>query len=82
MWLRDEFLARSRVADRDREARESARLHGLLAGECLQSHGVTALAASSRRAIANAFAASGRAAIWVARHIDTGIEVEARQVAR
>ena len=82
MWQRDEFLAQSRVADREREARESARLHGLLAGECLQSNGVTAFGASIRRALANAFAASGRAAIWIARHIDTGIEVEARQVAR
>ena len=82
MWQRDEFLAKARVADREREALESARLHGLLADEYLPSMGVTAIGPSSRRAIANVFAASGRAAIWIARQIDTGIDVEARRVAR
>ena len=81
MWQRDEFLANARAADREREARESARMHGLVAGEYLPSGGVTGSGPSIRRATANAFAASGRAAIWVARQIDTGIDAEARRVA-
>ena len=81
MWQRDEFLARARVADREREARASARIRGLLEGERLPVR-ATSIGASMRRSIANVFAASGRAAMWLARQIDNGVEVEASRAAR
>ena len=81
MWQRDEFLAQARAADREREACESARIHGLVAGEYLPSLARPGLGPSIRRATASVFAASGRAAIWVARQIDTGVDAEAPRVA-
>lgn len=72
MW-RDEFLARERIAERDRAIREVTRARNLLSGEDVPAamDGGTA-----RRAVARLLAAGARGALSMAHRLDAGVDID------
>ena len=72
MWIRDEFLARDRVAERDRELLASARVRGLLVPRESAPVDLGPDLRVTRRTIARALARAGRAAVAAACRLDPG----------
>jgi len=82
MWVRDEYLARERVTEHEREAKEYALVRSLLHGDRPAPRTAVLDGRSGRRTIALAIAASARAAIWLARRIDSTVDFEPSARAR
>ena len=70
MWQRDVYVAQSRIAERELAVRDAIRVRRMLGDVPLPG---SPTRPAGRRLLAEVFASSGRAAFWVARHIDAAV---------
>ena len=74
MW-RDEFLARERIAERERTLRDGIRARALLRGDDVPAAGSGPGGGTARRTVARLLAAGARGALVVAHRLDATIDV-------